>query len=69
MMIVADAIRAAGTTEARAVRDAMARTDGNYVTGNIRFDENRNPIKGAAILEIQQVGGQLANVYRTTVNP
>ena len=69
MMIVADAIRRAGSIEPRAVRDAMAMTDGAYVTGNIRFDADRNPIKGAAILEIQNVGGRLANVYRTTVNP
>jgi branched-chain amino acid transport system substrate-binding protein len=47
----------------------MARTDGAFVTGNIRFDADRNPIKGAAILEIQERGGGLANVYRTTVNP
>ena len=69
MMLIADAITAAGTIEPRAVRDALARTDGNHVTGNIRFDANRNPIKGAAILEIQNQGGRLVNVYRTTVNP
>ena len=69
MLIVADAITRAGTTDARAVRDAMAATDTNFVTGHIRFDENRNPIKGAAILEIQEIDGQLVNVYRTTINP
>ena len=69
MMIVADAIRRAGSFEAAAVRDAMARTDGPFVTGNIRFDANRNPIKGAAILEIVDRGGTLVNAYRTTVNP
>ena len=69
MMIVADAIRRSGSTDGRAVRDAMAATDGSFVTGTIRFVANRNPIKGAAILEIQNRGGRLVNVYRTTVNP
>jgi hypothetical protein len=36
---------------------------------NIRFDSNRNPIKGAAILEIVNEGGRMVNRYRTTVNP
>jgi len=69
MMLVADAIRGAGNTEARAVRDAMARINGSYVTGNIRFDADRNPIKGAAILEIVERNNALANIYRTTINP
>jgi branched-chain amino acid transport system substrate-binding protein len=47
----------------------MAKLNGPYVTGNIRFDENRDPIKGAAILEIVRKDGKLANAYKTTVNP
>jgi branched-chain amino acid transport system substrate-binding protein len=69
MMLVADGIRAAGTFDTAAVKVAMAALNGPYVTGNIRFDENRDPIKGAAILEIVHRDGQLLNVYRTTVNP
>jgi branched-chain amino acid transport system substrate-binding protein len=69
MMLLADGIRAAGTFDSAAVKDAMAQIDGYYVTGRIRFDNNRNPIKGAAMLEIQRVGGVLTNVYNTTVNP
>ncbi|MCL2602088.1 MAG: ABC transporter substrate-binding protein [Treponema sp.] len=69
MMIVAQAIRAAGSDNAVAIRDAMAQVDSAFVSGNIRFDENRNPIKGAAILEIQDRDGKLVNVYRATVNP
>ncbi|MDR2477247.1 MAG: ABC transporter substrate-binding protein, partial [Treponema sp.] len=69
MMLVADGIKAAGTFDAAAVKDAMAKLNGSYVTGNIRFDANRNPIKGAAILEIVKRGGKLANAYKTTVNP
>jgi branched-chain amino acid transport system substrate-binding protein len=69
MMLVADGIRAAGTFDAAAVKNAMAALNGVYVTGNIRFDSHRDPIKGATILEIVRRDGKLANVYKTTVNP
>ncbi|MDR2370886.1 MAG: ABC transporter substrate-binding protein [Treponema sp.] len=69
MMLVADGIKAAGTFDTAAVKDAMAKLNGSYVTGSIRFDANRDPIKGAAILEIVKKDGRLANSYKTTVNP
>ena len=69
MMLVADGIKSAGTFDAPAVKDAMAKLNGSYVTGNIRFDADRNPIKGAAILEIVRKDGKLANQYKATVNP
>jgi len=69
MMLIADAIRRAGTEEPRAVRDALAATNASFVTGTITFDANRNPIKGAVINEIQLRDGVLVNTYRTTVNP
>lgn len=69
MLLVADAIRAAGSFDAVAVKDAMARINGTYITGNIRFDADRNPVKGAAMLEIVRQGNSLVNVYKTTVNP
>jgi branched-chain amino acid transport system substrate-binding protein len=69
MMLVINGIKATGSFDASAVKDAMAKLSGPYVTGNIRFDADRNPIKGAAILEIKRVNGRLANVYNTTVNP
>jgi branched-chain amino acid transport system substrate-binding protein len=69
MMLIADGIKAAGTFDTAAVKDAMAKLNGTYVTGSIRFDENRDPIKGAAILEIVRKDGKLANTYKTTVNP
>jgi branched-chain amino acid transport system substrate-binding protein len=69
MMLVAQAITNAGSTDPRAIRDALAAIDGSFITGNIRFDENRNPIKGAAIMEIVERNGVLVNQYRTTVNP
>jgi branched-chain amino acid transport system substrate-binding protein len=69
MMLIADGIKAAGTFDTPAVKDAMAKLSGTYVTGNIRFDSDRNPIKGAAILEIVRQDGKLANAFKTTVNP
>ncbi|MDR1929392.1 MAG: ABC transporter substrate-binding protein [Treponema sp.] len=69
MMLIANGIKAAGTFDTVKVKDAMAKLNGPYVTGNIRFDSNRDPIKGAAILEIVRKGGRLANAYKTTVNP
>jgi len=69
MMLIADGIKAANTFDTSAVKTAMARINGPYVTGNIRFDANRDPIKGAAILEIVRKDGKLSNSYKTTVNP
>jgi len=69
MMLVIDGIKAAGSFDPTAVKNAMAKINGSYVTGNIRYDSDRNPIKGAAILEIVRQGGKLANVYKATVNP
>jgi branched-chain amino acid transport system substrate-binding protein len=69
MMLLADGIKAAGSFDTAAVKDAIAKISGAYVTGNIRFDSDRNPIKGAAILEIVSRNGALANAYNTTVNP
>ena len=69
MMLVIDGIKAAGTFDTTAVKNAMAKLSGSYVTGNIRFDANRNPIKGAAICEIVRKDGKLVNAYKTTVNP
>jgi branched-chain amino acid transport system substrate-binding protein len=69
MMLVADGIKAAGTFDTQVVKGAMAKLSGSYVTGNIRFDENRDPIKSAAILEIVRKDGELVNAYKATVNP
>ena len=69
MMLIIDGIKAAGSYDTSLVKNAMAKINGPYVTGNIRFDANRDPIKGAAILEIARKDGKLANTYKTTVNP
>ena len=69
MMIVADAIRDARSFESVDVRNAMATLRGSYVTGDIRFDFDRNPIKSAAILGIIEINGRLVSVYATTIYP
>jgi branched-chain amino acid transport system substrate-binding protein len=68
-MLVANGIKAANSFDTAAVKTAMAKLDGPYVTGNIRFDANRDPVKGATMLEIKKVGGKLTNAYKATVNP
>jgi branched-chain amino acid transport system substrate-binding protein len=65
-MILADAMKRAGTTDGDKVRDALAATK-NYaaVTGNITIDANRNASKPAVILQIKNG----AFKYVSTVAP
>ena len=63
--IMLDAFTRAGTTDGPAVKDALAKTDLACVTGQIRFDDHRNPVKAAVIIQIKD-GKQ---VYKATVNP
>jgi len=66
MMLLADAIRRAGSTDAAKVRAALAATkDFHGVTGNITIDPNRNASKSAVILTI--TNGRLQ--YVQTVAP
>jgi branched-chain amino acid transport system substrate-binding protein len=51
--LVADAIRRAGSTEGKRVRDALASTkEFPGVTGNITMDADRNPVKLPVILKV-----------------
>lgn len=53
-MILAEAIKRAGTTEGKALRDAIAATkDFDGITGKITLDANRNANKPAVILTIK----------------
>ena len=63
--ILFSAIQKAGKTDSAAIQAALVATNMDCVTGKITFDENRNPIKSAVIVEIK--GGQ--QVYKATVNP
>lgn len=69
--IMADAINAAGSTDPEAIKAAVAATDKKFVTGQITFNEFRNPVKSAVMVEL--VKGTEANkpqvVYAGTVNP
>jgi branched-chain amino acid transport system substrate-binding protein len=52
--LLADAIRRAGSTEGKRVRDALAATtDFSGVSGLIRMDADRNPIKPAVVLKVE----------------
>ena len=60
-----DAIKRAGKTDGPSIKAALAASDMAVVSGQVKFDENRNPVKSAVIVEIKN-GKQ---VYRATVNP
>ena len=70
LYMIKDAILAAGSADSAAVKDALLKTNGTYVTGNITFDANRNPVKSAVMMElVKGADGKLTPVYKTTVNP
>jgi branched-chain amino acid transport system substrate-binding protein len=69
LKILAAAIDKADSTDKAKVRDAIAQTNGTFLTGSISFDENRNPVKGAVILTLEKVDGKLVAKYFETVNP
>ena len=51
--LLAEAIEKAGSTDKKAIVDAMTAIDFSGITGNITFDENRNPIKSVTIIKIE----------------
>ena len=63
--LVLNAVQKAGVAEGPAIRDALKATDMAVVSGQVKFDENRNPVKSAVVIEIK--GGKF--VYRASVNP
>lgn len=65
-LILFDAIKRAGSTEADKIRDALAKTkDFQGVTGKISINDKRNAVKPAVILEIKN--GKFE--YKETVEP
>jgi len=64
-MIIVEAIRKAGSVHPGAIRDALAATDMETITGTVRYNENRNPVKSAVILEVKE--GKV--FYKTSINP
>jgi branched-chain amino acid transport system substrate-binding protein len=65
MTLMLDAIKRAGKTDGKSIRDALKAADLAVVSGQVKFDDSRNPVKSAVIIEIKD-GKQ---VYKTTVNP
>lgn len=57
------AIETAGSTDYAAVVEAMTNIDFSGITGNIKFDENRNPIKSAAITSITSGAYKFVEYY------
>jgi branched-chain amino acid transport system substrate-binding protein len=66
MRVLADAIKRAGTTDGPALRDAINATkDFTGVTGTISIDKDRNAVKPAVVLKLQD--GKY--IYKETVYP
>jgi branched-chain amino acid transport system substrate-binding protein len=66
MKLLAAAITRAGSPDGEAIRRALAETKGwSGVTGQMTFDQNRNPVKPIVILEIKNGGLAL----RETLQP
>jgi len=71
MYLLKDAIaKAGGVSDTAKVRDALAATNGAYLTGNLSFDAKHNPVKGAVMVElVRDSEGRLTTAYKATVNP
>lgn len=52
-LILIDSLERAGSTDGAAIRDAIAATDLDCVSGQITYDENGDPIKKAAIIKVE----------------
>ena len=67
--LLKDAMSKSGSFDSVVLKGTLMETDGSYVTGNLKFDEKRNPVKSAVMMEVVKKDGKLAPVYKTTVNP
>ena len=65
LQLFEEAITNAGSTDGEAVRDAIKNINVDTISGNIKFDENRNPQKSVSIIKI--VNGEAK--LETKVNP
>ncbi len=65
-LLVAEAIKNAGSTEPAKISEAMAKINGfNGVSGSVTFDDKHNPVKSAVILEYKDGAQSL----KTKINP
>lgn len=66
VLVVADALRRAGSSDAASLQKALASTVGfEGITGAITIDANRNAQKSAVVLETTATG----NIFKQKVNP
>jgi branched-chain amino acid transport system substrate-binding protein len=63
--LMLNAIQKAGVDDAEKVKDAMAASDFEAVSGRVTFDAFHNPIKSAAVISV--VDGK--KIYTDTINP
>ena len=61
--------RASSASDTTSLKEALEKTNGSYVTGNLTFDEKHNPIKSAVMMEIVKKDGKLTAVYKAAINP
>ena len=61
--------RASSASDTTSLKEALEKTNGSYVTGNLTFDKKHNPIKSAVMMEIVKKDGKLTAVYKAAVNP
>ena len=65
VLLLAEAINRAGSTDGGKIRDALAKTKGfKGVTGTITFNGKRDPIKNAVIMKITDGRGYYFKSYR-----
>lgn len=65
-LLVAEAIKNAGSTEPAKISEAMAKINGfSGVSGSVTFDDKHNPVKSAVILEYKYGAQSL----KTKINP
>lgn len=65
LQLFEEAITKAGSTDGEAVKESLKNIDANTISGNIKFDENRNPQKSISIIKIENGEAKL----ETKVNP
>lgn len=68
--ILCEAIEKAGSTDPDKIKTAMMQTDKKFVTGKIKFNEKRNPVKSAVMQKIVKgADGKLTAEFAGIVNP
>jgi branched-chain amino acid transport system substrate-binding protein len=68
--ILAEAINKAGSTDPEKIKAAMNQTNRKFVTGIIKFDAHRDPVKSITMVKlVKGDNGKPAVAYAGTVNP